>query len=622
MKSFNTVLFSLLLSLFSINIATAQELIKEVFKTFSDGKPEIVHYYKGDKRALNKIKTETFDQKNNKLEEENFSAGKKHGKHRKWLYYNPKNPILIEDKNYDMDRYEGVQTWRSYDGVISKQLSYSKGKANGKQLEYYEEQRIKYELNYLNGKPEGIQKEWHASGQLKYEMNFKNGVPEGLARIFDYNGKLLELEWKNGQLSTILQKDSQKIKEDYIFNLDSNKLSLDYNYFSYDSYKVLYKTTKYHRNGNPASEQIHGLTKSYTDWYPDGQLKTKGLGSPLDKTGTWTAFHNNGHKASEGTYQKRRKYGEWTTWTDKGWVKTEEKYAWAKIIEKKFYDYYSNGQLKSSGYLLAQSSYRYERKDILWEYWYADGSKKKTETYKPGPYSGNRPFIASFTEWYPDGKVKLEGSDKRATQLFYDTEGKKTAILKIVYQKTRGLHAYVMEGVQRINEYYTKFKGGGTTMNYSYEEGFVEQIEVFYPNGSRKSIFRFCKECLKEQKIKLEGLQEAWYEQEIPHYQINFSKGCKIGEQKEWRRDGSPLYNLIYQNNKHKKPTDGLCSSHCTNGIYYSLKGKEIAYLLKWDKDSYAKATLSGDYTNLKAEEKSKKILEIEAERNLPDIFK
>ena len=65
-----------------------------------------------------------------------------------------------------------------------------------------------------------------------------------------------------------------------------------------------------------------------------------------------------------------------------------------------------------------------------------------------------------------------------------------------------------------------------------------------------------------------------------------------------------------------------MCSSHCTNGIYYSLKGKEIAYLLKWDKDSYAKATLSGDYTNLKAEEKSKKILEIEAERNLPDIFK
>ncbi len=614
------ILIFLLLHLSPINLIQGQELIKEVFKTHDDGSPEIVHYYQGDKRQSSKVKTDKLDQNARLIEQQHFRNGKLEGTQRTWTYLDNK-ALLIQEKNYHSGWLDGPQIKHSYSGILQEHFIYKMGKPEGKQLQYFDKNRPKFALHYHNGKPEGLQKEWFRSGQMMYEVYFKNGQPNGLHRIWNNYGEVMELDWKDGQLIEDFEKNNQKHQNAYLFDLDTGNLSLDYNYFNSSDFKTLYKTTSFYENGQAATQQIHHNKKAYKAWHPNGQIKLEGDGKIYERLGRWLAYHSTGQKASEGSFERNRKIDLWTYWNEKGWKICEETYDRSRISEKKFFGYYQDGKKESVGYLLAGSGYRFERKDKTWEYWYPNGRKKRKETYEPGRYSGNRPLLKSFKEWFPTGQVKLEGSDRKAVQFFYDSTGNITAKMDLTFKKTRGLHAYVEEGIQKINTNYTANKGGGNIFNYVFEEGFATQLIIFHSPDIPMKTYRFCIDCPIDLKKPLHGIQEGWDETGQLQYQFNFEDGCLVGPQKEWREDGSLLYSNNYVFNPKIRNAEEQCLTYCGNGSYYTSQGNEIRYEHEWDVKSYLRAAEAKDFSQLKAKEKSKKVQEIEAVSILPKFL-
>lgn len=626
----------------------AQSLIQEVQKTFSDGKPEIIFYYNGAKTEANKVKMEQLDRYGKTVLVEHYQNGKLHGKvQKKFHEYNGKSVPIIEE-NYQNGLLHGTQTTWFYNRKVQTELNYSQGLLDGSQTERFDQDNIRYQLTYKNGKPEGIQKEWNnSSGTQKYELVYLDGKLHGKQRWWNYSGELTEEIWEKGVYTETSQDKDQKQEKDYIFVLDSGSVSLDPKYSEHDEYKVLIRETWFHENGKAAKQQDLKPKLWYKQWYASGQLETEGAGKPfMNKTGIWGEYHENGQKRAEGEYEKDKKEGIWNNWNEKGWLISEETYEWHTGLKAtQFYNYYPDGKKRSHGGITRG------HKDGHWEYFRADGKKYRDEIYKPGPYSGNRYFIKEFTEWYPDGKVKLEGNDGKANMFHYASDGSKTAETQLVYKKTRGRHEYLEDGKLTINPKYAEKSGGGEFLGFAWSEGFPLQMDIFYPGGKQKATYRFCKNCtfVPKEELKelnetvgktcktcpaytrayerlaqpaiamMDGKQEGWYENGQQRYAYDYNEGCLEGETKEWRSDGSQIYIAAYRHNRTwaKAYQGEQCATICENGTWYKADGKAYEYTLEWAPKSYTKAQETGDYSFLEAKEKPKKVIEIDAEAYL-----
>ena len=428
---------------------------------------------------------------------------------------------------------------------------------------------------------------------------------------------------------------------------------MDPNYAEHDDYKDLIRKTWYHENGQAAKQQDIIPKRWYKQWYANGQLELEGEGKPfMDKKGTWVEYHENGQKRAEGEYEKNKKVGVWKNWNEKAWLVSEETYEWnVGLRDSKIYDYYPDGSIRSQGGITRK------HKNGHWEYFTQAGKKYRDENYKLGPYSGNRFFIAEFTEWYPDDKVKLKGTDGKATRFYYGSGGSKVAEIQLVYKKTRGRHEYISkEGELTINPAYEEKRGGGEFLGYEFNEGFPIQLDEFFAEGKKKTSYSFCKRCTYVPKEELrelnetvgktcttcpaytrayerlslpamtmlDGTQEGWYENGQLRYQFDYSKGCLLGEAKEWREDGTQIYQARFTSDKYLEDLykGEKCPSICASGTWYRADGKAFEYQHEWNSKSFAIAHKSGDFSNLVAEEKPKKVIEIESEAYLEEFRK
>jgi len=631
----------LLIGVFIPCFAQAQNLTKEVYKTHSDGSPEIVYYYQGEQRAANKVKMETFGHYGDKIKEEHYQNNVLHGKQTEWNVISEGKTRISKEYNYAKGRLDGLQKDWFYDGSIKNEFNYSEGVLHGTQLSYFKKDQMKFELYYSNGKPHGKQIEWTQERTKKYELDFIEGKLDGFQRWWHYNGSVIEEDWKAGILTVETTRNGQKILSMYNFVLDSTSISLDPNYGDITEYRKLQKQIHLHPNGKPAEEQVFSPTHHYKFWYNNGQLKMEGPGKFSAKTGTWVEYHINAQKSASGMYEENRKTGAWKTWNKKGWLITEEEYDYYGITKNRIHNYYPDGKKKSEGDLWVRPSLKYGRKDGNWKYWYPNGKVKREEVYKPGPYSGNRPFIKTFTEWYVDGKVKLKGTDGKAVRYYYDSTENKVAEMHLIYQKSRGLHEYYNnEGKLTINPNYEKKRGGGTVLGYTFQEGYPAQLDEYYLNGNRKASFLFCRRCFippnplatnmnEYNKLKLppagtlDGIQQGWYENGNMRYSYDLNEGCLSGEQKEWRLDSTPLYTLLYRKDAYlnKVDTSNKCQTHCAQGIYYNAKAKRLDYVHEWDQKTLVAAKQSGDYSQLRSIEKGKSIKRVEAEGYLSEFL-
>lgn len=631
----------LLIGVFIPCFAQAQNLTKEVYKTHSDGSPEIVYYYQGEQRAANKVKMEQFGQYGDKIKEEHYQNKVLHGKQREWNVISEGKNRISKEYNYAKGRLDGLQKDWFYDGSIKNELNYINGVLHGKQVSRFAKDQIHFELYYANGKPNGLQKEWTQKRTKKYELKFDSGKLDGFQRWWHYDGSVIEEDWDSGILTIESIKNGQKLLSKYSFILDRTSISLDPNYKSLTDYRKLIKQIYLFSEGKPAEEQLFSPQYHYKSWYKNGKLKVEGSGKVTDKKGIWVEYHPNGQKSAKGMYDRSRKMGQWNTWNDRGWLKSEEEYDYNGIRKKKIYSYYTNGKKESEGDLRVSYSLRYGDKDGSWKYWFPNGELKREEVYKPGPYSGNRPFIKTFTEWYVDGKVKLKGTDGKAVRYYYDSTENKVAEMHLIYQKSRGLHEYYNnEGKLTINPNYEKKRGGGTVLGYTFQEGYPAQLDEYYLNGNRKASFLFCRRCFippnplatnmnEYNKLKLppagtlDGIQQGWYENGNMRYSYTFQEGCLSGEQKEWRLDSTPLYTLLYRKRAYlnKVDTSNKCQTHCAQGIYYNAKAKRLDYVHEWDQKTLVAAKQSGDYSQLRSIEKGKSIKRVEAEGYLSEFL-
>jgi len=69
---------------------------------------------------------------------------------------------------------------------------------------------------------------------------------------------------------------------------------------------------------------VKGLKNGlYQEWYPDGNLKTKGKYLNNTQVGDWTVWYVDGQKKSEGNFKDGKKDGLTTTWYENGQKKSE-----------------------------------------------------------------------------------------------------------------------------------------------------------------------------------------------------------------------------------------------------------------------------------------------------------
>ena len=226
-------------------LLNAQALTKEVFKTHSDGSPEVVYHYQGEQREANKVRVEKFGYNGDKILEENYRNQKLHGKRSEWYVYSKGKTRLIKENNYWEGQLDGLQQEWFSEGEIKNEYNYKKGKLDGPQVARFEKDKVRFELNYVQGKPEGVQKEWTDEMAKKYELKFVNGKLDGFQRWWAYDGKVFEEDWKNGILTLETTKKEKSVLEKYTFALDSTSISLDPYYKNIDEYRKLHKRIFY-----------------------------------------------------------------------------------------------------------------------------------------------------------------------------------------------------------------------------------------------------------------------------------------------------------------------------------------------------------------------------------------
>ncbi len=680
--------YTFLLLFFSLTLQ-AQNVVKEVYKTFANDKPEIINYYHDKKEIEYLFKKEQFNQDGILVLKEDYKKGVLHGKRVKF-YALDKKPYKILEENYKNGELNGkVSAWfttyydhvkKQYKEQIKEELNYKAGKFHGQQLYYFdlryrdisskdEIQKIKKEFNYLDGKyhgkqvsynsqeaekeyelyytngiPDSVQRFWYGTGKMEYELNLIRGKFDGLQKFWSYNGNEHNEEiWSNGEyIKTTEEWDNgnPKTQEVYTAKLNTSRIKITWR-------KVLAKKVDFFENKTKHTLQTFIDTAFYTEWYANGQMKRHGIGkrnsyrkNEVDyKKGKWSYWYENGQKKEEGIYKRNKKYGFWPTWDEQGKTISIIDYAdnGAKDLWQVFF-YFENGNKKSIGFLNSKGL-----KDIEWNYWYEDSTLKRKETYMPGPYSRNRPFIKEFVEWNKDGSIRMKGSDGKAIAYTYFENGKIKIEEVLVFFKGRKRYEYYEDGIIKTDGMYQENVEGNMVTKNVVDGGIVRQRTEWYSNGNKKSLTQYCDDCYfipEEFKQKLkkiyeackgcqayysaynsskklsfevkDGLYEEWFENGQKKLECNYKKGHLKDNQKEWYSDGKPMLDVYFQDHPYnKKLSPQQRHTICKSGIFYNEKGKAYSYELQWNSKSRSEAINNNDYSLL-VPVKKKKILEIE----------
>jgi len=82
----------------------------------------------------------------------------------------------------------------SKDKKVSKESSYFTGTKHGRQMEFFDNGKIKSVVNYQNDKEHGLAKYYYTNGKVKSECRYKEGKKMGQEKTFDEDGTLKEMK--------------------------------------------------------------------------------------------------------------------------------------------------------------------------------------------------------------------------------------------------------------------------------------------------------------------------------------------------------------------------------------------------------------------------------------------
>ena len=248
------------------------------------------------------------------------------------------------------------------------------------------------------------------------------------------------------------------------------------NYFDSDSTKV---SEVYHYSVQDS--MLHG---PYESFYLNGSLKTYGWYKENQPDSIWSYYYENGRKKAEGRFKDGTPYGHWKYYFENGNLKSEGTLN-GSSKEGLWKFYYENDGEKSNGKYVNNS------KDGIWNYFYEDGTLKAQSIITDG--------IGQYTEFYPSGARKMEGTNKNDKSTgewtYYYETGEIEAIGEFQNGLKTGTWTYFHKNGERAaTGTYTKGQRNGE-WEYYHENGSLSQAgkvindqkdgywKLFYPTG-------------------------------------------------------------------------------------------------------------------------------------------
>lgn len=255
--------------------------------------------------------------------------------------------------------------------------------------------------------------------------------------------------------------------------------------------------------------EIHG---EYKEYYPNGNLSTKGEYDDDERKGKWMIYNKDGSEGGYINYRYGKKYGKYELKYANGQTKEIGEYDYSgKIdgVQKGFYEdgkekflydqdsrilkeWYPNGNLKKEHKL----NYSGTKKDGRCKEYYENGKLKSDIVYDDDEFEGD------YLKYYENGQIKIKGKYKW-------TDNKKDGEWQEYYENGN---------LKFVRNYY---QGKMTGKAESYHENGNKKIKAYYKNGEP------------------EGEVLSYYENGELKAKANFSNGKKHGEFSKYFEDGS-----------------------------------------------------------------------------------
>ncbi|MCG9880092.1 MAG: hypothetical protein MH472_05785, partial [Bacteroidia bacterium] len=342
---------------------------------------------------VNKVLTGKYEAyfQNGKKEKECFYVkGKLHGISKEW-YRNGSLKSVIEYQNglvygkeltwFENGKKHKVGEVYYYENI---RHTYVKPRFNGKQLQYYENGKVRLVQPYKDYLPHGKWIEYSEQGVVLSEKNYVRGQIVGDEKTYYANGILREkipyqMFKVNGRDTALMHGIHQSF-------FSNGKVNRDMNYVQGIPYGLL---TMYFENG-AVERQLFVLGK--LDNY--ALLKEYSKDAKLLKLGTYEVNEKDTMRFSKLIYE---------TYNEEGLLQYKVNHRKAKA-NGAFESYYENGNLLSEAYIFSSSNNEYMYKDALgtsWQVFYYPNGALRYETFTVNNYPHGH-----YMEWFPDGNLK------------------------------------------------------------------------------------------------------------------------------------------------------------------------------------------------------------------------
>lgn len=402
-----------------------------------------------------------YDAKGNLAFAFTYKEGKKNGPK---YTYDTKDNVLQLKESYVNDIKEGNTISYYKTGKTKEVIPFVGGKENGNGYELSPDSVLitltTYKMGFIQrterinrkdnkGLKQGMWKEFYPSGTIKSEVTYRDDKMDGYLKEYSANGSLLNTtKYING----ILQQNPPELAKldiKYVYHDNGNiKFSATYKdgvmegiqrEFSPEG-KVI--AAKVYSEGFLIGEGVMdtaGMQQGpWIEYYPGGQVKSKGEYINNMRIGEWIFYYSNGKVEQKGKYDNKGKaQGIWKWFYESGNIWREESYKNNKR-EGQMTEYDDNGKIITQGefvggeregpWMLQLADYREEgnyvadKRDGEWKHYYVSNNKLRYV----GKYIDGVPDGVQ-TYYYENGQVKqvgkYVGGMKEGDWRFYDEAG-------------------------------------------------------------------------------------------------------------------------------------------------------------------------------------------------------
>lgn len=383
---------------------------------------------------------------------------------------------LIQKKYFVDDQLDGEfnSYFRIGENFPEIKAKYSKGKAEGKAYEYFENGDVYLEMNFKDNFKNGSEKSFYRNGNVYSQMNYKNGDLQGkyiqyfldgtINQEGEYLNGMFQGEWRiyheNGNLKSITNYDEGQAQDLYREFDTDGKLHFEYDYRKGEI--IAYRF--YDKKGNIlVDERKKGGEFYYRSFTPYGEKNSEGLYDISGgKTGEWKFYDENGILTEKGNYKNNEPHGPVTFYFNSGEKNSEMNYQ-DGFRQGYAVSYYPNGQIQSHGL------YEDDVQQGEWREYYIDGTLKAINFYHNNELHGE--------------------------QILFDARGQKHTTDSYEYGKLNHSIAYLPDGTtydtirykQSNNQYVVKvhYPSGEVKKSITYLHGYKHgEFEAYDVQGN------------------------------------------------------------------------------------------------------------------------------------------